>query len=159
MINKINSKIFYLFFIISFFSNSNIAQANVRNTIINKSNCTTRTAKYRSDFQPKFLGVPSSRKGHWYYCIASNGSKYELLKFFAEGVNNITYTNVEKIGYLNKDNVEWGRYYYYEKTQFYSEEGFPFFGRLINYGCSIDHLRKTKNCWNKVLGKRINVIP
>ena len=114
MINKINSKIFYLFFIISFFSNSNIAQANVRNTIINKSNCTTRTAKYRSDFQPKFLGVPSSRKGHWYYCIASNGSKYELLKFFAEGVNNITYTNVEKIGYLNKDNVEWGRYYYYE---------------------------------------------
>ena len=46
-----------------------------------------------------------------------------------------------------------------EITDVYSEEGFPFFGRLINYGCKVDHLQGDKHCWNKVLGKRINVIP
>jgi hypothetical protein len=159
MINIINSKIFYLFFIFSFFSNSNIAQANLRNTIINKSNCTTRTAKYRSELEKNFSGHNIYRKGHWYYCISSNNSKYEVLRFFADRDKSINMHNVEKIGYLNKDNVEWDRYYYYEDTQVYSEEGFPFFGRLINYGCSVNHLQKTKHCWTRVLGKRINVIP
>ena len=161
MINKINSKIFYLFFIISFFSNSNIAQANVRNTIINKSNCTTRTAKYRSEFQPKFLGVPSSPKGHWNYCISSNGSKYEVLSFFSEGVKNITTGYVEKIGYLNIENYElknqWGMLI--EVRRVFSEEGFPLFGRLTEYECSKNNTYKDSRCFNRLLGKRINIIP
>ena len=158
MIKKINTKFFYLFFIICFFLKSNIAQANVRNTIINKNNCTKKTAKYKSEFQLKFLGDPRSPKGHWYYCISSNNSKYEVLQFFDDGNKSINMHDVEKIGYLDIENVE-RRFDVWENvtTNVYSEEGFPFFGRLTNYWCH-ESIQGGMGCRVRVLGERINVI-
>ena len=145
---------------ISFFSNSNIALANIRNTIINKSNCTTRTAKYRSDFQPKFLGDPSSRKGRWYYCISSNGSKYEVLSFFDDGDMSSNMHSVKKLGYLNKENVEMSNDGFRIQTKtVFSEEGFPLFGRLSEYECSKGFVFNEGGCSYRVLGKRTNIIP